>query len=164
VAVSAGRGRSLHAVSNCSTVDTREVANSSPPEPPARLDRAERGRERLRRERLAEERRLGDAADSMSTMDVFGTVLDDNHLVVLLRLLDLALATRTGGMRRPSIAAASHGVRLELRPRAGFSTVTTKQGQLRLDGYDLHVSPAAHTAAPRLLDDLRSSADLSWMP
>ncbi len=116
---------------------------------PARLDRAERGRERLRRERLAQERRLGDAAESMSTMDVTGTVLDDVHLVVLLRLLDLALATRTGGTRRPTIAAASHGVRLELRPRAGFSTVTTKQGQLRLDGYDLHVSPAAHTAAPR---------------
>lgn len=122
---------------------------------PARLDRAEPGRERLRRERLAEERRLGDAAEGMSTVDIMDTVLDDDHLVVLLRLLDLALAARSGGgpgsggNRRRKIAAAAHGVRLELTPRAGFSSVTTKQGRLRIDGYSLTVTPAAHTAAPR---------------
>jgi uncharacterized protein (TIGR02677 family) len=116
---------------------------------PARVDRAEAGRDRLRRERLAEERRLGDAAETMSTVDLSGAVLDDTHLVVLLRLLDLALAARTGGTTPRAVAAAAHGVRLELTPRAGFSTVTTKQGQLRLDGYELRVTPAGHTAAPK---------------
>jgi hypothetical protein len=113
------------------------------------VDRAEAGRDRLRRERLAEERRLGDAAETMSSVDLSEAVLDDTHVAVLLRLLDLALAARTGGTTPRAVAAAAHGVRLELTPRAGFSTVTTKQGQLRLDGYELRVTPAGHTAAPK---------------
>jgi uncharacterized protein (TIGR02677 family) len=80
---------------------------------PARLDRAEPSRARLRRERLAQEKRLTDAAAELSTVDVTEAVLDDNQTAVLLRLLDLALAARTPGPPR-AVAAAAHGVRLVL--------------------------------------------------
>jgi hypothetical protein len=74
-------------------------------------------------------------------------VLDDTHLTVLLRLLDVALSTRIhGSMDRP-IAAAAHGVRLRLTPAQGFTTITTKQGSLRIDGYALSLFPAEHTLA-----------------
>jgi uncharacterized protein (TIGR02677 family) len=114
---------------------------------PARLDRAEQGRARLRQERLVEEQRLTEASTGMVSVDLGDIVLDDSHLAVLLRLFDLALAARKAGVGRGPVAAAAHGVRLELTPRAGFTTVTTKQGRLRLDGYGVCVTHAAHTTA-----------------
>ncbi len=117
---------------------------------PGRLDRAESGRARLRQLRLDEERRLAESAVGLTAVDLGDTILDDGHLAVLLRLLDLALSARTAGAVRGPVAAAAHGVRLQLTPAAGFSTVTTKQGRLRLDGYQLSVARAAHTTAQPL--------------
>jgi uncharacterized protein (TIGR02677 family) len=116
---------------------------------PGRIERAEAGRARLRRERLAEERRLVEAAVAMSTVDLSAEVLDDSQLAVLLRLLDLALSARTVGAPR-AIATAAHGVRLELFPRSGYTTVSTKQGQLRLDAYALRITAAGHTSVSAL--------------
>jgi uncharacterized protein (TIGR02677 family) len=116
---------------------------------PARLDRADQDRARLRRELLADERRLAEAAASLVQTDLAepaGTVLEDSQLVILLRLLDLALSTRTAGMTAGPVAAAAHGVRLQLTPAPGFTTVTTKHGLLRLDGYTLCITAATHTA------------------
>jgi len=113
---------------------------------PARLDRAESSRARLRRERLAQERRLTEAATELSTVDIAEAVLDDNQTAVLLRLLDLALAARTPGAPR-AVAAAAHGVRLVLIPAAGYTTVTSKRGTLHIDGFRLQIEPAGHTSA-----------------
>jgi uncharacterized protein (TIGR02677 family) len=109
---------------------------------PARLDRADQGRAMLRQQRLADEQRLAEAASGLAGVDLDDTILDDAHLAVLLRLLDLALAARGAG----PIAAAAHGVRLQLTPSISYTTVTTKQGRLRLDGYALSVTPASHTS------------------
>jgi uncharacterized protein (TIGR02677 family) len=111
---------------------------------PARLDRAESGRARLRSARLVDERRLADAAAGLGSLGAAGdAVLDEAQLEVLLRLLDLALMTRHGQQRR-SIGASAHGVRLELTPCAtGFATVQTKDGHLRIDGFELTIVPAA---------------------
>jgi uncharacterized protein (TIGR02677 family) len=110
---------------------------------PARLDRADQGRARLRAARLVDERRLVDAAAGLGGLGAAGgAVLDETQLEVLLRLLDLALMTRHGRQRGP-IGAAAHGVRLELTPRvSGFATVVTKDGQLRIDGFELTITPA----------------------
>ncbi len=85
---------------------------------PARLDRAEPGRAMLRQQRLADEQRLAEAAAGLARCDLDDTMLDDAHLAVLLRLLDLALAARTAGAvagpgRRggPRGAAAAHTLR-----------------------------------------------------
>jgi uncharacterized protein (TIGR02677 family) len=117
---------------------------------PGRLDRAEPGRARLRQLRLDEEQRLAESAVGLTTVDLGDTILDDGHLAVLLRLLDLALSARTAGVVPGQVAAAAHGVRLQLTPAVGFSTVTTKQGRLRLDGYQLSIAPATHTTARHL--------------
>lgn len=121
---------------------------------PARLDRAEDRRSRLRAAQLAEEQRLTGAAARLVTAgsplaDPAGTppaaTLDDTQTTVLLRLLDLALATRTPGPRQVPLTGVVHGVRLVLTPAPGtFATVRTAAGSLCLDGYTLRVEPAAH--------------------
>jgi uncharacterized protein (TIGR02677 family) len=112
---------------------------------PARVERGEPQRAMLRQQRLAEERRLADGAAGLVGPRVDDTVLDDTQLTVLLRLLDLALSTRTHGLDNPPLAASAHGVRLTLTPTTGFTTVATKQGSLHVAGYTLDVSPADHT-------------------
>jgi hypothetical protein len=88
-----------------------------------------------------EERRLAEAATGLAQAG--DVALDEAQLAVLLRLLDLALMIRTGAQRMP-IAAAAHGVRLLLTPQpAGFATIVTKQGELRIDGFKLSVTPTA---------------------
>ncbi|MEU2614267.1 DUF2397 family protein, partial [Micromonospora sp. NPDC007271] len=76
--------------------------------------------------------------------------LDEAQTGVLLRLLDIALAARVGGVARTPLAAAAHGVRLTLTPAPGrFTTVLTAAGRLHIDGYALTVTAATHTAIRR---------------
>jgi uncharacterized protein (TIGR02677 family) len=111
----------------------------------ARLDRAESGRTRLRQARLAEERRMTEAANALVEVELGAEVLDDAQLAVLLRLFDLALSARTAGGAPAPVVASAHGVRLQLTPRAGTVTaVTTKHGRLHIDGYALHITSAPH--------------------
>ncbi|MET8311439.1 MULTISPECIES: TIGR02677 family protein [unclassified Micromonospora] len=120
---------------------------------PARLDRGDDRRHRLRGDQLARERRLTDAAAVLAADGVTtGHRLDEPQAQVLLRLLDIALAARVGGAAAVPLAAAAHGVRLTLTPTPGrFSTVSTAAGQLHLDGYELRVTAAQHTAVRREL-------------
>lgn len=114
---------------------------------PARLDLAEAGRARLRRDRLADERRMTEAAADLVRIDLASDVLDDAQVAVLLRLLDLALAARTAGRAPVHVAAAAHGVRLQLTLRPDtYTTVTTKHGRLHIDGYAVEATPARHTS------------------
>jgi hypothetical protein len=112
---------------------------------PARLDRAEPGRARLREAQLAEERRLGQAAASLAGSGLDDHVLDSAETVLLLRLLDLVLANRPSGAIRVPVVVTAFGVRLQLTPKPdSFTTVTTALGRLRIDGYGLTV--ARHSA------------------
>ncbi|GAA0740779.1 TIGR02677 family protein [Dactylosporangium roseum] len=116
---------------------------------PARIERDDARRRRLRTAQLGQERRLADAAAGLAERfddDPGGPVkLDGDQTTVLLRLLDIALAARIGA--RTPLAAAAYGVRLTLTPAPGrYSTVDTADGRLHLDGYTLAVAPAQHTA------------------
>ncbi|MEJ3745485.1 TIGR02677 family protein [Actinomycetes bacterium KLBMP 9797] len=116
---------------------------------PARVERSEGSRARLRQAQLARERRFAEAAAGLSIGD---TPLDDAQTDVLLRLLDIALAARVPGRRGVPLAAAAYGIRLTLTPAAGrFTAVPTARGTLYLDGFTLSVGSADHTAAAREL-------------
>lgn len=75
--------------------------------------------------------------------------MDTSQTQVLLRLLDIALAARVGGAAAVPLAAAAHGVRLTLTLPGRFTTVSTAEGRLHLDGYALTVTAAQHTAVRR---------------
>jgi uncharacterized protein (TIGR02677 family) len=115
---------------------------------PARLDRADERRARLRQQQLAHERSLSRAAAGLAEMSLGIQPLDDAQTDVLLRMLDLALAARVPGSRPVPLVAAGHGIRLTLTPTPGrFTTVPTTGGALHLDGFALSVAVADHTAA-----------------
>lgn len=116
---------------------------------PARLDRAERRRDQLRADQLAQERRLAEAAGRLAAGQ---RPLDGAQTAVLLRMLDLALAARVAGGPGVPLVSAAYGVRLTLTPdRDGFTTVPTTTGALHLDGFLLAVEPAPQTAARELV-------------
>jgi uncharacterized protein (TIGR02677 family) len=115
---------------------------------PARVDRQEGRRAALRRVQLVQEEQYATAARCLAEATP-GEPLDDAQTTVLLRLLDLALAVRTGGSRVPLVASA-HGVRLTLTPAPGrFTTVLIAGGTLRIDGYTLCTEAAEHTIGRR---------------
>jgi hypothetical protein len=70
-------------------------------------------------------------------------VLSERETAVLLVLLDRALGARAPLRAAVRAAGSAHGVRLELRPCAGTSTVQTVRGTLHLDGVRLTVTPLA---------------------
>lgn len=108
---------------------------------PARIDRAESGRARLREAQLAEERRLTNAARGLVETGFEDRVLDATATRLLLRLLDLVLASRPPGAIRVPVVVAAFGVRLQLTPKPdSFTTVATASGRLRIDGYALTVT------------------------
>ncbi|WP_246002243.1 TIGR02677 family protein [Allorhizocola rhizosphaerae] len=109
---------------------------------PARLDRAESGRARLREAQLAEERRLHHAARSLSETGLEEHILDEAGTALLLRLLDRVLANRPSGPIRVPVVASAFGVRLQLTPKPDtVATVSTTHGTLRIDGFALTVTP-----------------------
>jgi uncharacterized protein (TIGR02677 family) len=112
----------------------------------ARIDRSESSRRALRERQVAEERRQAEAATSL----IGAETLTDDQAGALRRLLDIALTTRQAGRREVPLAAAAFGVRLTLTPCPGrFTTVPTASGRLHIDGFELSVTAAAHTAARR---------------
>lgn len=117
---------------------------------PARLDRADGGRARLREAQVADERRMSSAAAELAEASLDGHVLDEAQMAVLRRLLDLALAARTSGAGRAPVVTVAHGVRLQLTPAPGvFATISTRHGRLHIDGYALTITPAANALAAR---------------
>jgi uncharacterized protein (TIGR02677 family) len=114
---------------------------------PARLDRADSGRARLREAQVMEERRLAQAAGSIVETGLEQQVLDESGTALLLRLLDRVLINRPSGPVRVPLVAVAFGIRLQLTPKPGtFSTVVTRHGRLSIDGYAVTVS--GHRGAP----------------
>jgi uncharacterized protein (TIGR02677 family) len=113
---------------------------------PARVERSNAARQHLRESQVAEERRHREAAAALAEAGADAgpdAILDDGQATVLRRLLNIALAGRTGGRTDVPVAASAFGVRLTLTPTPGrFTTVHTKAGRLHVDGYGVTVTRA----------------------
>ncbi|HZM77347.1 MAG TPA: TIGR02677 family protein [Candidatus Limnocylindrales bacterium] len=115
---------------------------------PARIDRADSGRVRLREAQLAEERRLTRAALALADTGLDEQTLDEPTTALLMRLLERALANRPPGHIRVPVVAAAFGVRLQLTPKPDtFTTIRTAHGRLRIDGYALTVTAQGKAAS-----------------
>ncbi|MPZ80533.1 MAG: TIGR02677 family protein [Actinophytocola sp.] len=110
-----------------------ETGKSASPGAPARVDRNEAGRRRLRAEQLAEQRTRTAAARALATHGLDGRTLDDEETDLLLGLLDLALAARVPVSGVTGGSGSAYGVRLTLRPHSRATTVDTVRGRLHLD-------------------------------
>ena len=120
-----------------------ETGRSPAPGRPAAVDRDDGARRRLREQQLAQAGAQRAAAGALAADGVHGRVLSERETAVLLVLLDRALGARAPLRAAVRAAGSAHGVRLELRPCAGTSTVQTVRGTLHLDGVRLTVTPLA---------------------
>lgn len=118
-----------------------ETGKSATPGPPARLDRNDAGRRRLRDQQVARRQEAAAAARSLAAQGIDGRVLDDAETELLLGLLDLALAARVAVSGVVGGSGSAYGVRLTLRPHPASTAVRTVRGRLHLDRLALVVSP-----------------------
>jgi uncharacterized protein (TIGR02677 family) len=116
-----------------------ETGKTAKPGPPARLERNDASRRRLRDQQLAQRQAANAAGRSLAEEGVDGRMLDEAETELLLGLLDLALATRTAVSGAVSSGSA-YGVRLTLRPHPVSTQVRTVRGRLHLDRLALVVS------------------------
>jgi uncharacterized protein (TIGR02677 family) len=118
-----------------------ETGRSPGPGRPAAVARNEASRRRLRGGQLADQQALAEAATILAERGAYDGVLDESRTVLLLRLLDVALAARGSGPGATRISGAAHGIRLTLIATGVTSTVRTERGLLHLDGYSLEITP-----------------------
>ncbi|MFN2495479.1 MAG: TIGR02677 family protein [Pseudonocardiaceae bacterium] len=117
-----------------------ETGKTATPGVPARVDRNDAGRRRLRDRQLAERRARTAAAESLAAQGIDGRRLDEAETVLVLGLLDLALDARVAVSGVVGGSGSAYGVRLTLRPHPVSTTVRTVRGQLHLDRLALAVS------------------------
>jgi uncharacterized protein (TIGR02677 family) len=115
-----------------------ETGRSPGPGRPAAIDRDD--------QQLATAEAQRAAAGALAAGGVHGRVLSERETAVLLVLLDRALGARAPLRAAVRAAGSAHGVRLELTPCAGTSTVQTVRGALHLDGVHLTVAPLSATS------------------
>lgn len=108
-----------------------ETGKPAAPGAPAKVDRNDGGRRRLRERQFAEQEAKRVAAQGLS-QGVYDRVLDEAETDLLLSLLDLALSARVP-VSGTTVSGAAHGVKLTLRPHPESTTVTTVRGRLHLD-------------------------------
>lgn len=126
-----------------------ETGRSPSPGRPAAVDRDDGARRRLRDQQVARAGAQHAAAAGLAAAGVHGRVLSEEETAVLLVLLDRALGARAPLRAAVRAAGSAHGVRLELAPCAGTSTVQTVRGALHLDGVRLSVTPLGPDSPPR---------------
>ncbi|TCO63006.1 DUF2397 family protein [Actinocrispum wychmicini] len=114
---------------------------SAKPGAPARVERNDAGRRRLRERQLAERQAMTAAAAESLAAGVDGRVLDDTETDLLLGLLDLALAARVAVSGAVGGSGSAYGVRLTLRPHPVSTVVRTVREILHLDRLALVVTP-----------------------
>jgi uncharacterized protein (TIGR02677 family) len=117
-----------------------ETGKTAKPGPPARLERNDAGRRRLREQQLAQRQAATTAARSLAIDGIDGRVLDEAETELVLRLLDLALAARVTVSGAVGGSGSAFGVRLTLRPHPVSTMVRTVRGRLHLDRLALVVS------------------------
>jgi hypothetical protein len=121
------------------------VETGKPPGPgrPARLDRNDVQRRRMREIQLAEHEARGAAAASLAA-GLDGRVLTEEETDLLFDLLSVALTTRVtvSGVAYQSATGSAYGVQLTLAPHPTSTTVDTARGRLHLDRHALTVEAA----------------------
>ncbi|WP_245719030.1 TIGR02677 family protein [Micromonospora rhizosphaerae] len=111
------------------------------PGPPAPLRRADGARAMLRSRQLAARAAAEAAEAALADGGATGRTLDQDEVAVLLRLLTLALETRTVVSGRLLTARASTAsLRITLTPSAAGSVVRTAHGRLHLPGVAIAVA------------------------
>ncbi len=118
-----------------------ETGRAPSPGRPAAIARDEGARRHLREQQITQVAQQRTAAAALAEGGVHGRVLTERETVVLLTLLDRALGARVPVRARVRATGSAHGVRLELHPTMGTSTVETERGVLHLDGVRLTVEP-----------------------
>lgn len=114
-----------------------ETGKPARPGAPARVERNDAGRRRMRERQLADRQAKTEAAAALVDRGIADRVLDEEETELLLRLLDVALAARapvSGGG-----SGSAYGVRLMLRPNPVSTVVQTVRGRLHLDRLALQV-------------------------
>jgi uncharacterized protein (TIGR02677 family) len=117
-----------------------ESGKQGSPGPPARLDRNEAGRRRLRATQLADRSARTGAAGSLTSSPLAGRILSEPETALLFSLLDVALGARVPVSGRVPATGSTLGVRHTLVPQEQSTAVETVRGVLRLDRMALTVS------------------------
>lgn len=120
-----------------------ESGKQGSPGAPARLDRNEAGRRRLRDAQVADRIARVAAAQSLAGSPLDGRTLSEEETALLFSLLDVALGARVPVSGRTPATGSTLGVRLTLLPNPTSTAVRTVRGVLRLDRLALTVSPVA---------------------
>lgn len=119
------------------------VETGKPPSPgaPARVERNDAFRRRLREAQVAGQQARRAAAGSLASGGVYDRTLDEEETELLLTLLDVALGARVpvSGVTRSS--GSAYGVKLTVSQHPESSTVDTVRGRLHLDRLILSVTP-----------------------
>lgn len=110
-----------------------ETGRSPSPGRPARVDRNDASRRRLREAQLAEQRARRAAADGLARGGVYDRTLDEEETQLLLELLDVALGARVPVSGVTAATGSAYGVKLTLSPHGESTTVDTARGRLHLD-------------------------------
>ncbi|HUN34556.1 MAG TPA: TIGR02677 family protein [Trebonia sp.] len=114
---------------------------------PARNNTAVQGE--LRRRQAADRAAERQAAARLLDDGAHGRVLDDAEVKVLLRLLTLAMESRTVVAGRLAASGGNDVLTMRLIPSEAGSTVQTAGGTLHLPGVRLELQPAGRAAARR---------------
>jgi len=116
------------------------VETGKPPSPgaPAKVERNDASRRRLRDAQVAEQQARRAAATALASGGVYGRTLDEEETELLLALLDVALGARVPVSGVTS--GSAYGVKLTLSPHPLSSTVDTVRGRLHLDRLTLEVA------------------------
>lgn len=117
-----------------------ETGRIAAPGAPGRVDRNDAGRRRLHDAQLARQRDRTAAASSLTDRGITDRTLTEEETVLLLGLLDIALAARVPVSGRATATGSSDGIRLTLTPAERSTAVVTVRGVLHLDRMDLSVS------------------------
>jgi uncharacterized protein (TIGR02677 family) len=119
-----------------------ESGKQASPGPPARLDRNEAGRRRMRDAQLADRLARAEAARSLAGSPIEGRTLSEEETALLFSLLDVALGARVPVSGRVPATGSTLGVRMTLTPGDTSTAVETVRGVLRLDRMALTVTAA----------------------
>ena len=123
-----------------------ETGKSAGPGGPGRLDRNESGRRRLREDQIARQSARAAAAAALAKRGIANRVLSEEETVLLLGLMDIALAARVPVSGRSPTTSSSDGVRITLTPASRSSSVATVRGVLHLDRLSVILTDATALA------------------
>lgn len=122
-----------------------ETGKQGGPGAPAKLDRNDAGRRRLREAQLADRLARVAAAHTLAGSPIEGRTLSEEETALLFSLLDVALGARVPVSGRVPATGSTLGVRMTLTPNDTSTAVETVRGVLRLNRMALTVTTVTGT-------------------